>query len=203
MQYLHENGVIHGDLKCLNILVTEDEQACLADFGQSFVTDPDGVTGISSAPISGGTAGFQAPELLDINGEGKVRRTKASDVFAFGMSCYEMFAGTAPFGAVSALSANYRIIQGLRPNQLNEPIHLKRGLTAEMWDLMQYCWAGQPAQRPKAVDIVAHLQPTIANKDIRRDSGLTIRRPGFETVSEAQADPIITAALSRLGSLIV
>ncbi|KAG6825107.1 hypothetical protein H0H92_004679 [Tricholoma furcatifolium] len=202
MQYLHENGVVHGDLKCLNILVTQDEQACLADFGHSFVTDAAGVTGLSSAPISGGTPGFRAPELVDPNIEGKVRRTEASDVFAFGMACYEMFAGEAPFRGVQSYAVDHKISQGQRPKEPNEPIHLKRGLTTKMWDLIQSCWAGQPGKRPKAADILAYLQPIIASKGIQRYSGSTIRRPGFGIVGEGQADPIITAALSHLESLI-
>ncbi|KAG6823485.1 hypothetical protein H0H92_010058, partial [Tricholoma furcatifolium] len=89
MRYLHENGVVHGDLKCLNILITQDEKACLADFGHSFVTDATGIKDLSSDPIESGTPGFQAPELFDLKFEGTVRRTESSDVFAFGMACYE------------------------------------------------------------------------------------------------------------------
>lgn len=91
MDYLHENGVVHGDLKSLNILVSDSERACLADFGLSYVIDVSGLRGqpFSSNHAEGGTAGFEAPELIDPDNEFS-RRTKESDVYAFGMVCYEV-----------------------------------------------------------------------------------------------------------------
>ncbi|KAG6828025.1 hypothetical protein H0H92_009600 [Tricholoma furcatifolium] len=167
MQYLHENGVVHGDLKCLNILVTQDEQACLADFGHSFVTDANGLQDLSSALIIGGTTGFLAPELIDPNGEENVRRTEASDVFAYGM----MFAGKPLFGNATPIAINFKIINAQRPGRPNKSVHLKRGLTDNMWDLIESCWADSPSQRPTAAQIVARLQPMIAVN----------HRPGFDT----------------------
>ncbi|KAG5715765.1 putative serine/threonine-protein kinase/receptor R831 [Termitomyces sp. T112] len=45
MEHLHKNGVVHGDLKSLNILVAEPEQGLLTDFGFSYVTDDNGLQG--------------------------------------------------------------------------------------------------------------------------------------------------------------
>lgn len=107
MSYLHNHCVTHGDLKGVsilltpsnsilttntqsNILVTESKRACLADFGFSSVMDSQGLktASLSSALPGGGTGRFQAPELIDPQFEGS--RSQASDIYAFGLVCYEV-----------------------------------------------------------------------------------------------------------------
>lgn len=88
--YLHNNGVIHGDLKGANILISDSGRACLADLGLSCVRDANGLktASLSSNP-EGGAARFQAPELFHPEIESPIR-TKASDVYAFSLVCYEV-----------------------------------------------------------------------------------------------------------------
>lgn len=89
MEYLHQNGVAHGDLKCDNVLVAEPEQALLTDFGFSYVTDNCGLNHWthSSDHARGGTWAFEAPERV---ADRSRRRDGASDVFAFGLLCFEV-----------------------------------------------------------------------------------------------------------------
>ncbi|KAG6844230.1 hypothetical protein H0H93_016582, partial [Arthromyces matolae] len=79
-------SLLHGDLKTLNILVTDLGRACIADFGLSYVRDKAGLShpDLSSDHAEEGTVGFQAPELLDPE-EDEAEKTEASDIFAFGM----------------------------------------------------------------------------------------------------------------------
>ncbi|KAG6839733.1 hypothetical protein H0H93_005102, partial [Arthromyces matolae] len=79
--YLHNNGVVHGDLKPPNILIDKTGMARLADFGLSSVSDPDILTWLSnsSAASKGGTTRWQAPELFDVESDGVVKNSKASD----------------------------------------------------------------------------------------------------------------------------
>ncbi|KAG6852348.1 hypothetical protein C0991_000495 [Blastosporella zonata] len=67
MSYLHKNQVVHGDIKGANVLVTDSGRACLTDFGLSSLAENHGVQ--YPAFTSGGTARFQAPELIDPNFE--------------------------------------------------------------------------------------------------------------------------------------
>ena len=80
--YLHSEGFVHGDLKgarpfpfhflpsCLhimrqdNVLIDNENRACLADFGFTGVCIPFGTTGASNSSDAGGTKGYMAPELL-------------------------------------------------------------------------------------------------------------------------------------------
>ncbi|KAG6907970.1 hypothetical protein DXG01_006695 [Tephrocybe rancida] len=200
MKYLHENGVVHGDLKCLNILVTDSEQACLADFGLSYVTDASGLKGyaLSSQHADGGTPGFDAPELVDPDKDDASRKTEASDVYAFGMVCYEILAGERPFGKVKAIAVIQKIMKGQHPQRPIRKGPLERGLTEEMWKMMKRCWAQNPDERPTAAEIV-QLLPSIN----RPSNGWThTQRPGFDT-SSGQVDTTITTARMHLQSLLV
>lgn len=94
MSYLHSQNVIHRDLKSLNVLLDEDYNALISDFGESAFdniggkTDRKSDTAIHGEPI--GTAGWAAPEALN----GAV--TKASDVFSFGVLLWELVTWRAP-----------------------------------------------------------------------------------------------------------
>ncbi|KAJ7915743.1 heme peroxidase [Mycena leptocephala] len=86
LQYLHQENVIHGDLKALNILVTPSGKACIADFGVSSITHAMTLLfTTSTANGRGGTARYQAPELFQGG-----RNHFGSDVYAFACVCYEV-----------------------------------------------------------------------------------------------------------------
>lgn len=81
IEYLHKAGVIHGDIKGANILVSLQKSALLCDFG--LARDYDSATSV--AQKGGGSLRWQSPELLD-----HVHKSYASDVYAFGMTIYEV-----------------------------------------------------------------------------------------------------------------
>ena len=87
LRYLHEAKppVIHGDLKAMNILVDDRLTGKLADFGLSFLQ--------GNVELQGGSLLWMAPELLYSEDPG----TEASDVYALGVTMYEMFFGLEPF----------------------------------------------------------------------------------------------------------
>ncbi|KNZ73290.1 Serine/threonine-protein kinase HT1 [Termitomyces sp. J132] len=194
MKYLHENGVVHGDLKSLNILVTERERACLADFGFSYVTESSGLGGLalSSRQADGGTMGFEAPELV----ESESKRTSASDVFAFGMVCFEIFTGELPLGDRRRAAA-YKIHSGERPKRPAEEVHIQRGLSDRMWALMERCWSHSPEYRPTVDEILRELPPVGTSLPPESWEWTRDQRPGFNT-----SDATIASALSHLNSLL-
>ncbi|KLO07885.1 kinase-like protein [Schizopora paradoxa] len=88
--YLHSVGIIHGDLKCSNILVNNAGNPQLSDFGLSTV-EPFQTTVSGSASLSGGNPRWLAPELMlpylfGMSG----RSTRESDIYAFGMTALEV-----------------------------------------------------------------------------------------------------------------
>jgi serine/threonine protein kinase len=77
VQYLHQRGIVHGDLKCNNVVIGSDVKAKVTDFGLS--------SGGGSVQISGAVP-WLAPECL---GGDRVSPTIESDVYSLGMCVIE------------------------------------------------------------------------------------------------------------------
>lgn len=89
ISYLHEREIIHQDLKLENILVSEDNQIKLIDFGLCNRLKPG--TNYAFMEIKVGTHGYQAPEVL--NGS---YVTTAIDMWAYGILLYELAVAYKP-----------------------------------------------------------------------------------------------------------
>ncbi|KAJ7134330.1 kinase-like domain-containing protein, partial [Mycena epipterygia] len=88
VEYLHQECIVHGDLKGMNILVTPSGRACVADFGLSSIVDALTLQFThSTANTRGATPRYQAPELIL---KDNAKNDFASDVYAFACVCYEM-----------------------------------------------------------------------------------------------------------------
>ncbi|KAJ7113510.1 kinase-like domain-containing protein [Mycena epipterygia] len=155
LEYLHENQVVHGDLKALNILVTPSCKACIADFGLSSITDAMTVRFTHSTVSSrGGTSRYQAPELFE--------REKAhfgSDVYAFAYVCYEILTGKVPFHELpNDMAVILHVLKGKRLSQPSSCLGISESTFGSLWDLLQDCWNEKPDKRPTAVQIVERLK---------------------------------------------
>lgn len=160
LEYLHglQPGVVHGDLKGANVLITQSGRACLADFGLAIAIDSNTMTVAQNSTVrSGGTVRWQAPELF--NPTGCQQNTTCSDIYAFACVCYEMFSSQVPF---YELRQDYSIIipvmEGKRPDFPSGDLSQTRGLNTDIWDLIQACWAQDPTRRPIVKQVVERLK---------------------------------------------
>ncbi|KAJ7251259.1 kinase-like domain-containing protein [Mycena rebaudengoi] len=152
LQYLHSRDIVHGDLRGVNILINNEWSACLADFGLTSLSDATTTTHTS---IRAGSVRWMAPELLDPDrfGHQQFSRTPASDIYAFGCVCLELYTGRPPFADISETAAMFRVIDGERPLKpsCDPPI------SEALWQYMNEYWTENSTMRPAAHVVVQHI----------------------------------------------
>ena len=95
----HRAGLVHRDIKPENVLISDDGEVKIADFGLvRAVADAK----ITSTSVILGTAAYLSPEQVS-TGDADPR----SDVYAVGILTYELLTGSTPFGGDSALAVAY------------------------------------------------------------------------------------------------
>ena len=108
LAYLHEEGIVHRDLKCSNILLDNSNNCKLSDFGIS----KDGVQALSGCKTDCGSPYWMSPECITC----MVYGWKA-DIWSFGCTVLEMLNRDPPYHEFSVYAALYKIVQeGIIPS---------------------------------------------------------------------------------------
>ena len=149
--YLHTNGIIHRDLKSMNVLISKSNEAKLTDFGLAKVK-----SATTSTTGGKGTPAWMAPELFDPD---TAHYTKASDMYALGMTIWEVCARKLPFSdAPNAVLLSIWVAKGKRePIPADTPPSLK----AIIGSATSGCWAGDPSVRPTLAQVAAALDQAL------------------------------------------
>jgi serine/threonine protein kinase len=139
MDWLHSLNIVHRDLKASNVLTRGRKMYCC------LVADYECSQGVE------GTGFFRAPEILQAYKDMKLmeRRevfSKAADVYAYGMTCYEVFTGELPFEGHRGNDYDL-VLNGARPVV---PEYIE-GWTRE---LLNGCWESNPGDRPSFGEIL-------------------------------------------------
>ncbi|KAJ7091395.1 kinase-like domain-containing protein [Mycena belliarum] len=145
IEYLHSQNVVHGDISGNNVLLTDNLDVQICDFGLGKWQETSIVTGGSRA--TPGTVRYTAPELH--RGE---RPTYASDVYAFACLALEICTRKVPFSGTETMGVASRVCRGDRPPCPEEI------LDQRLWDLIEECWSHQPDERPSTARVVATIQ---------------------------------------------
>ncbi|KAF6240407.1 kinase-like domain-containing protein [Scenedesmus sp. NREL 46B-D3] len=160
--HLHSEGVVHGDLKAANVLLTRGGEdvgglwaasmgyrvtAKVADFGLALQLDPQDTHATMAAR---GTPTHMSPELF-LSGH----VSKASDVYALGILLFEMLTGQRAYAGVPIPLLPHEVArQGLRPTW---PANLPPGCR-DLQRLAEACWAQQPQDRPTLLEVFHFLE---------------------------------------------
>jgi len=160
LNYLHEQNIIHRDLKSLNILLN-GQHAKLTDFGLSKIKAETGstcistVTGTSTSTYQQPTGSllWTAPELF----KRKNKHTELTDIYALGMVFWEIASRRLPFN--DAAGNQFIVMQWIKQGELNE---IPEDTPLDFAELIKCCWEQKPESRPqKTGDVIDKLKDVV------------------------------------------
>lgn len=148
LSYIHTNGMVHGDLKAANVMVSPGGDALIADFGNAELRDLTlKFTNTTKGSIS---VRWTAPELLLADDSPQV--SKEADVYAYAMTVLEVMTGKVPFEGIGDNRVMFLVASGKIPPRPDF------GMQDELWRLLTQCWTQEPTGRPEITSIRDHLQ---------------------------------------------
>uniref|UniRef100_A0A8C7INJ9 receptor protein-tyrosine kinase n=1 Tax=Oncorhynchus kisutch TaxID=8019 RepID=A0A8C7INJ9_ONCKI len=185
MKYLSDMSYVHRDLAARNILVNNNLECKVSDFGLSRVLedDPEGTYTTSGGKIP---IRWTAPEAIAYR-----KFTSASDVWSFGIVMWEVMAfGERPYWDMSNCEVMKAINEAFRlPAPMDCP--------STVYQLMLQCWLQERSKRPRFPDIVSLLDKLLRSPESLKaiadfDPRVSIRLPStsgsdgspFRSVSE-------------------
>jgi serine/threonine protein kinase len=148
----HTRGVIHGDVKPANILITTDGKVKLTDFGMARVAKRD--TGDS--PLLG-TPAYWCPEQI----MGRPQDAR-SDIFSLGVVLYEMVIGTRPFEADSLQGICNRVLS----STVTMPSQHQPSVPASFDEIIAACLAKNPETRLSSGEKLAQMLYPLARRKV-------------------------------------
>jgi predicted Ser/Thr protein kinase len=152
--YLHNQGVIHADLKSPNVLLDDLLRAKISDFGLSklkrLISSTPTLLGTTlTGPATGGTIRWMAPELF----EPDAKTTTASDVYSYGTVLWELGSRQVPFLKKAPQNEQVPVLVA---NGTREDI--VKDTPPTMAKLIGRCWDQRAAQRPKITEALDELK---------------------------------------------
>ncbi|KZN45624.1 serine/threonine-protein kinase [Pseudoalteromonas luteoviolacea] len=149
--YIHQQELIHCDIKASNILISNTSEVKLSDFGiaNSIQSNtPDQPLGASFGSLS-----TMSPEQL----EGKPVE-QSTDVFSFGVLCFEFLFGCHPFGTAKGTE----LAECIKHTAFIEPSSLTPDIPVEFTQLLRNMLSKSPESRPSAREVCSVLGRTLA-----------------------------------------
>ncbi|KAG9023106.1 hypothetical protein FRB95_013556 [Tulasnella sp. JGI-2019a] len=152
LAYLHTQNIVHGDLKALNVLLTEELMPRICDSGLSKFKDGHNAT--SCTMQGAGSWRWMSSEVMDGGS-----KTFESDIYAFGMTIVEILSGFVPLPDLFHVPFIRAIIKGQRPPY--EPASRLGQDFTRLWTIASACWVSDPSRRPTADRIVDFIEGAV------------------------------------------
>ena len=161
LAHAHDRGIIHRDIKPANILLTDDGQPMLLDFG---VAEEIAARAAVPGATLGGTLAYMAPEHLEEVLSGEPFTDRRSDIYSLGIVLYELLTGRHPFRMPSN-GGREEVERLLDERRAGPPVPvraLNRDVSAGLASIVGTCLAFEPGRRYQAAaalreDLHRHL----------------------------------------------
>jgi serine/threonine protein kinase len=156
LEYLHEQGVIHRDVKCANILTTKDGLIKLSDFGTSTK-----LADIRDSQVVGSPY-WMSPEIIELAGA-----HTSSDIWSVGCTVIELLTLNPPYYHLAPMSALFRIVRDDSP-----PI--PQDISPLLHDFLVRCFQKNPLLRMSAENLLRHAWFRDESMTKRKGSGSAV-----------------------------
>ncbi|KAI5597688.1 hypothetical protein POPTR_002G088900v4 [Populus trichocarpa] len=140
LKYLHDQNVVHRDIKCANLLVDANGSVKLADFGLAKATKLNDVKSCK------GTAFWMAPEVVNNKNQGY---GLPADIWSLGCTVLEMLTRQIPYSELESMQALFRIGRGVPPL-------VPDSLSNDAREFILQCIQVNPNDRPTAAVLLDH-----------------------------------------------
>ncbi|KAK1418299.1 hypothetical protein QVD17_27442 [Tagetes erecta] len=146
LKYLHDIGIVHGDVKCQNVLLGSCGNIKLADLGCA--RHPKANTGATNQKFLCGTPLWMAPEVLRNEG-----LDFSADIWSLGCTIIEMATNKSPWGE---LGSSNQMAAILKIASSNERPSFPRGFSEEGLDFLRKCLVRIPEKRSTVNELLNH-----------------------------------------------
>ena len=189
LHYAHSRGVIHRDVKPSNIMLTQDSDVRIIDFGIALVADSE----ISRIEGIAGSPSYMSPEQVQ-----SLELTNRSDLYSLGAVMYELLTGTRPFRAGNLAKLLHQIVYATPP-----PIHtLRTEIPEDLENVVATALRKEPERRYKSgLDFAAELtrvhqklRQRYSRMDQQEQFGLLRLLKFFHDFSHAEINEVMRAS---------
>ncbi|KAF8706748.1 kinase-like protein, partial [Rhizoctonia solani] len=151
LEYLHGIGIVHGDVKAENIVVSDSGSTQLVDFGSATFIHGFTLCFTRTSRSLPFTIRFTAPEILDgIND----KHTVETDIYALGMTLLQIATGEPPYAGKSDLAVLSHVFRNILPHRPDfDDIISDQPEKDKLWNLLIRCWEQDPKLRPTATEV--------------------------------------------------
>ena len=159
LMHAHEHGVVHRDIKPQNVMMQYDGGIKLLDFGIATITDAPNIT---QKDMVVGSVHYMAPEVL----KGKGASPK-SDIYALGITFYELLAGKQPFTDSSPVN--------IAMKQIEEPLpsirKIRNDVSSKIEKIINKACQKNPENRYQSMKAIKHDLQSVMRVDITGGKG--------------------------------
>ncbi len=215
LEFAHGKGLLHCDLKPANVLLDEENNVRLADFGQSHLR--------GEAARALGTLNYMAPEQAVVAGENQYLPDPSVswDIYSLGATIYSLLTGQPPHSHADFRATLTHLpnlderLQQYRQHLLNTPItpirSLNPGVDRDLADIVEHCLEPDPRQRYRHIAEIAtdlrrrhehrplrchaRTAPYVLGKFLRRNFGMVV-----VTITAILALATVSATLYLVGA---